>query len=130
MPQIYVILSSPRAERMYCPGQAIDTFLHSLFPIVEQRFGIEGKNDVAMTVIEARRTTNEADIQMEIRYTAGEDEYGTGQPFDPSVEVQRELIEEIGAMFTATAGVKNSAPPLKLSVWCKPHYHSVFKSFG
>jgi hypothetical protein len=128
MPQIYVILDKYVADN-FCPGEAIDTFFHKLVPVVEKRFGLEGKNDVAITVVRAVRSVNEANIQVEIRYTAGTDEYGTGVPFDPTVGVQEALIEDIYKTFQTSPRLEFYSPRLTLSVWCKPYYGGAFKMF-
>jgi hypothetical protein len=130
MPQIFVILSTERAKNLYCPGESLDAYFHRLIPIVEKYFGIQERNTVSLDVMEARRTTNETDIQLEVRYTAGTKVDGTEGIFDPSVAVQKALIEAIGEEFKTTAEYTTAAPRLMISVWCKPYYNSVYKWFN
>jgi hypothetical protein len=114
----------------------ISQFLHKevlarlgclLVSVVEKGFGIEGKNDTACTVINDVFTINEASIQIEIRYTAGEDEYDWGRPFDPTMEEQSVLTEAIKPVVDAFLAEKCDGLCLSLSVWCKPFYNSHFK---
>ena len=128
MPQIYVILDSYLAK-IFCPGEALDAFIQSLPPVVERHFDIMGKNDVAITIVRALKTVGEANLQVEIRYTAGSDEYGTGEIFDPSAARQQALIENIYKIFKNFPGFQHNAPALTLSVWCKPYRGGEFKMF-
>lgn len=130
MPQIYVILDSYLAKT-FRPGEALDVFIQSLPRVVERHFDIEGRNDndIAITIIQALKTVGEANIQIEIRYTAGSDEYGTGEIFDPSSARQIALIEGIHKLFKNHPGFGFNAPALTLSVWCKPYRGGEFKMF-
>ncbi len=94
-----------------------------LIKIVEDIFGIKGKNDVAFTVVPAIHTINEAPIQIEIKYTVGEDEYGKGEPFEPSKEQKELLAQEIQKIMA-----KYPPQPCSASVWIRPQRESVFKS--
>ena len=119
MPQIVMMMTEKVFEGLGAPR--ILDIGNAMIQLVENAFGIKGKNDVAFTAIPAIATINEADIQIEVRYTAGEDEYGQGKPFDPSLENQRlmgsQMRMEIQVMAQGKFGV---------SIWFKPFYHSVF----
>ena len=96
---------------------------------VEKWFDLTGEDDVAFTVPKpVLYTKGEAEIQIEIRYTAGEDEYDRGRPFDPSLREQEGLSDQIRRIFVDFSA-EHLLELLSLSVWCKPCYHSVFKAF-
>ncbi len=115
-----MILGSQVVKRL--DHEIINEIGTTLISLVEQFFKIEGRNDVAFTAVSAIATINEAPIQVEIRYTAGRDEYGQGKPFDPSEEEQELLASLImGVVQGLTLG------KYKVSVWCKPYHNSVFK---
>ena len=127
MPQVFMILSPGEDGNAKCGAAIANNYVlplleKTLISLTEQIFGIEDKNDVALTVIIAKRTKNEADIQVEVRYTAGEDEYGKGKPFNPSKEKQEELASAI------IKEIKEHVTGLTVSAWIVPFYHSVFKS--
>lgn len=132
MPQIYVIIG-PRAKDAFIKDAfAEEMFLSvlskQLTKAVEKVFGIAGLNDVAFTAISSLYTKGEADVQIEIRYTAGTDEYNRGEPFNPSEDEQKELQRQIKLAFDTVLGVYGPLQ-LSLSVWCKPYYKSVFKTW-
>jgi len=123
MPQIFVILG-PATIALFTNDE-VGALGEKLIPSVEEGFGIAGKNDVAFTAVRAVVTENEAAVQIEIRYTAGEDEYGYGKPFDPTEEEQigvAKFIKKASSAFFKAKGL----PEYSLSVWCKPHYKGVF----
>ena len=128
MPQIYAILDPHLADN-YCKGDGLDVFFQTLKPVIEKRFGIEGADDIAITVVSAVRTVGEANVQIEIRYTAGTDEYKKGRPFDPSLKTQEDLIEDIHQSYLSYRRQRPASQALKISVWCKPYYNSAFKTF-
>ena len=64
---------------------------------------------------------NEADIQLEVRYTAGADEYGRGRVFDPTLEEQQNLREEL--QDTIMLMTQKS-----VGVWTHPHYKGGYTS--
>lgn len=126
MPQIYMIITSHARDVLMSKIFLLEP---ELILAVEKGFGLEGLNDVASTVpAPVLHTNGETEIQIEIRYTAGEDEYGRGKPFDPSLEEQKRLAEQIRRVFF-NFFVNHGLERLSLSVWCKPHYHSFFKAF-
>ncbi len=135
MPQIYMIIGSYNFQGMYIPKKVLartcfELLASQLIEAVEEVFGIKGLDDVAFTACEpAFYTKGEADVQIEIRYTAGKDEYKRGKPFEPLEEEQDLLAERIRMVFGRfLEGYK--LPQLSLSVWCKPFYNSSFKQFG
>jgi hypothetical protein len=79
-------------------------------------------HDVACSGVNLAYTRNEADVQIELRYTVGADIYKPGEVFDPSIAMESELIESI---------MQDVAPifaeyQMICSVWCKPHVNSKF----
>jgi len=124
MPQVFMILSPEICEKH--SKETIYTLMNifgqTLIKIVEEVFEIEGKHDVAFTAIPALHTINEAPIQIEIKYTVGEDEYGMGKPFDPS-KGQREAL----ATKIKEAMAKHMLEFRSVSVWVRPQRESVFK---
>jgi hypothetical protein len=68
MIQVHVTLSSVRARDNYCPGQPVDAFLHNIAEELGERYTRGGKK-ARLTVVEARRTSEEADIQILIRHS-------------------------------------------------------------
>ncbi len=128
MPQIYMMMNR-MAEGPLLSGHRLPDLGRILTRAVEKDFGLEGLNGVAFSVPQLLiYTSGEKDVQLEVRYTAGEDEYDWGRPFDPSPEEQRLLcahLKEALLEFLAA----NSLPPLSVSVWCKPHYHGTFMAW-
>lgn len=125
MPQIYAIMD-PKAEetlRAYFPLLSPE-----LIRVVEEGFDLEGLDDVAFTAVPAIWTQGEKNIQIEIRYTAGKDEYHRGVSFDPSEEEQEKVSDLVHAAFEEFLK-RHRLPHVSLSVWCKPHYKSVFKAY-
>jgi len=99
-----------------------------LISAVEKGFDLEGLNDVALTIsAPVLHTRGEKDIQIEIRYTAGEDEYDRGKPFDPSLEEQGKLSDLIDLTLV---NFFQKHKLISVSVWCKPFYRSFFKAYG
>ena len=126
MPQIYMIIT-PHAENIL--KDSILSLESELISTVEKEFDLEGLNDVAFTIPPpVLYTKGEANVQIEIRYTAGEDEYNRGKPFNPSLKEQEKLAERIKETFLGFLRRRNLIW-LTLSVWCKPYYHSFFKAF-
>ena len=89
MPQIYII---PTVHANKVIDEGWDFIAKCLVPIVEEVWGLENLNDVAVTVDSpVTFVFGEKDVQIEIRYTAGEDEYDQGKPFNPTMEEQKKL---------------------------------------
>lgn len=121
MLQVFVIVA-PGAEKRI-PGGWLPVFEGSVARDTKKIFGIREGNDVTITRMVAARTLNEADIQVEVRYTAGEDEYVQGEPFDPLKEKRDELAGHILGL--ASTLLSND---VNVSVWIKPFRDSVFKT--
>lgn len=117
MPQILVLLS-PYAQTLLGRGRLedLDAVMSDL---VRDVFAVP-KDDVAFSVMHLCHTRGEADVQVEVRYTAGEDEYGRGEIFDPPKEKREELC---GRML----GLAKSLLALSCSVWIQPIQGSSFK---
>jgi len=127
MPQIFVIRKP--GSRCLLTDREMIMLGRRLIPVVEKGFGIEGHNDVAFDDVVPENTINEADFQIEIRYTAGTDEYGWGKPFKPSVRRQEKVADLVEAEFRAF--LKNrKVSDRTLSVWCKPFVGGYFKMYG
>jgi len=117
MPQVFVIYSRRVANRQM---DLISLGKQLMFE-TEQIFDIEDKKDTAFTAIQAGHVIHEKDIQVEIRYTVGEDEYGQGKPFNPSKKKKGELAVAIKKEVERMTGINPS-------VWIKPTRDSVFLS--
>jgi hypothetical protein len=127
MPQIFIMLS-PFAQQKLADAKETSLFLEELDMEVSQCISAMWKvpyEDVATSVANLIYTRHEADVQVEVRYTAGEDEYDLGVPFDPTLEEQRKLVN---VLEKGTANDLCSARHLTLSVWCKPYRISLFKT--
>lgn len=124
MPQIKVYLNRMAADMIV--DETFDVLSRSLIGAVETAFGLEGKNDVALDILDVRFTTNEAPVQIEVLYTAGEDEYGTGKPFDPNDAEKTNAIEAIRSCF-AEFIARNCIAAIVPSVWIRPQHGSKFK---
>jgi hypothetical protein len=122
MPQVYVILGpSAGAITEGSSGLLFATMLEVIKKSVEVIFEVPVKDDVAVTVVRSVFTINEADIQFEVRYTAGKDEYKKGRLFDPTEQQQKKLAKKILKTTNKCFGDRFVA-----SVWIKPYYKSVF----
>jgi hypothetical protein len=124
MPQVYIVLG-PGTLGLFAEDE-VSALGERLMPVVEKGFGIQKEKDAAFTAVRAVATSGEADVQVEIRYTAGRDEYGRGRPFNPSLKVQKKLaglIEKEFRAFLKDRGLR----AYSLSVWCQPHFGGFFK---
>ena len=128
MPQIFVIFGT--GTRTLLVEEDAQNLGKRLISVVEKEFSIEGMNDTAFTSVRAFSDRNEAAVQVEVRYTAGEDEYGRGEPFDLSEEEQRKLIQAIKEEFLAFLMSRRLPLYYNLSVLIKPRYKSVFETFS
>lgn len=81
------------------------------------------REDIAFSAEELIYVRGEADVQIEIRYTAGHSEYGQGEIFDPSIESQKQLVDAVCKAVTE----RISLHQLSCSAWTKPYYTGVFK---
>lgn len=125
MPQIYAIIDVKAKAILRAYFSLLSP---ELIKVIEEGFGLEALDDVAFTAVPAIWTQGEKNIQIEIRYTAGKDEYHRGTPFDPSEEEQDKISDLVHAAFEEFLK-KHKLPHVSLSVWCKPHYKSVFKAY-
>lgn len=119
MPQIFMLVTEEVRNEL--GKEKILEVGKALIELVENNLGIRCKDDVAFTAVSTIATISEADIQVEIRYTAGRDEYGQGKPFDPTLEEQRLLAFQI-----KLSGRVMIPEKFSISVWCKPFYNSIF----
>ena len=132
MPQVYLIISPAAKDFLKQKGQGevlLCELGNTLIHAVEVAFGLVGRNDTAFTAMFAEATVNEAGVQVEVRYTAGEDEYGWGKPFDPTKEQQKHVVKIIKEAFACWAVVHKMDDHCSWvpSVWCKPYYNSYFE---
>lgn len=124
MPQIKVYLNP--VARVFITESTFKDLYRLLTAAVEAAFGIEGKNDVAFDVFDVRYTANEAPVQIEVLYTAGEDEYNVGKPFDPDDDEKMAAFAGIRNSFTEFLA-RNHIATFTPSVWIRPQYKSLFK---
>jgi hypothetical protein len=124
MPQIVVILN-PEGLRAI-ERHTFDDLDSCLTKAVEAAFGIEGENDVAFDVSHMVYTRNEAPVQIEVFYTAGEKEYGRKEPFDPTRTQRKLAIAKIRKAFREFRRSHKIAA-ITPSVWIRPQYDSPFK---
>lgn len=123
MPQIFMMLS-PNAQRQLSED-ASDFFKEVAFTIgmlINQEWSVP-TDDIACSVVNLVYTANEADVQIELRYTVGESIYREGELFNPPTSMQASLIESM---------ITNIAPifarhQLLYSVWCKPFANSWYE---
>lgn len=120
MPQIFMIVDPSVKEGV---SDKLAGLAPALIETTERVFGLEGKDDVSFTAIAALVTVNEAELQIEVRYTVGEDEYGRGEPFEPSREQREELASELMVVTRAHLGGLVDW----ISLWIRPQRDSVFK---
>ena len=126
MPQVYVIVTTYAEDVL---KKNISQLSSGLICTVEKEFDLEGEGDVALTIpAPVLYIKGEADVQIEIRYTAGEDEYNRGKPFDPSLKEQANLAERIKKTFR-NFSLRHGLTLLAVSVWCKPYYKSAFRMY-
>lgn len=125
MPQIHMIVS-PSAKELFQGPDDYDDIAISFIEATEIGFDLQGKNDVAFTAVNAVSTIREADVQIEVQYTAGENEHHKGRPFNPSREEQEKVADMIRTKFISFCLSKGKSP-LSLSVWCKPYHDGLFR---
>jgi len=101
-------------ERLHRLGECLIRAVEKAWPIV--------KGDVAMSAPQTwRATINEADMQLQIHYTVGEDEYGAGDPFMPTLRKQKKLAKRLKKAVRRFFR-KECVSPFSVSVWTRPHY--------
>jgi hypothetical protein len=124
MPQIFVMLSL-YAQQQLADAKELSLFLDEVCETttecVVQNWKVP-KEDVAASAMGLLYSSMEADVQIEIRYTAGEDEYDRGEAFDPCPNDQmllnKAVLEELAK--------REHGLGLTFSVWCKPYRRSKF----
>lgn len=94
-----------------------------LIKIAEEIWPV-AKGDITFTAIKSKIEINEADLQVEIRYSTGY-EYGDDKvKFDPTKEDREKLADAIGKK------IKELLPLLKdVSVWVIPYKDTTFKIY-
>ena len=127
MPQVYMVLSPKVAGAIVVlpyPENFMAVVGQKLIELTEKVFGLVGKNDVVFTTVGAVYVDRDADVQVEVRYTIGEDEYDEGRPFEPNKEQKILLTEEIITFLKIFERLKASS----VSVWVIPIRDSTFCS--
>lgn len=124
MPQIFVMLS-PKAQTAleFRMQEMLEKLEQELSSLIARMWFVPG-DDIAFSAINLLRVRNEADVQIEVRYTAGKIEYGRKDPFDPThgdqADLSHYMIEAVYKLF--------DKQKLSCSVWTKPYYKSAFQS--
>lgn len=129
VPQVLMIVA-PRLVPAFSEEDGekrLEKIGQALISKTEQAYSLEGKNDVAFTAIPALCVIGDADIQLEVRFTAGEDEYGQGKPFEPSKTLMGALA--LALMDVLVEGLLSEVePPISsLSVWVIPLKGTLYK---
>ncbi len=125
MPQILLIVA-PKVQHLFNGEDGkrrLDKLGWDLILETEGVYGLHGEEDVSFTAISAMHTIREADFQVEVRYTAGTDEYERGEPFEPTKKQMEELAEALITSFV----VKEFPIDSSLSVWIIAFKGTVFK---
>ena len=124
----------PQNKVTLAPGVII-SFNKEKFELLEKKFKeavIKAfnvpENDIAFTAVAALFTKGEADVQVEVNYSAGKDEYKRDKPFDPCEEEQKTLVKLFKSAFDVFC-IEQNMPPMSLSVWPIPHYNTEFSFF-
>jgi len=131
MPQIFVIVSPDTNGRPYVEYKyKLPEFERSVAETTEKIFQIEGENDVTITRVEAIKTWNEASVQVEVRYTAGENKYGRSEVFDPPEKKKEELADAILRLAEVVfpKDTTASGKAVTVSVRIKPNRGSLFRT--
>lgn len=123
MPQIFMLIA-PGAQDLFKKDpknrlDGIEALGGWLCDATEEIFEIKGRNDTAFDAVNLFHTIGEKPIQIEIRYTVGEDEYDKGESFNPSDEKKRKLVAKIKERIKNITGINPS-------VWVIPVSDSVF----
>jgi hypothetical protein len=125
MPQIFVMLSPFVQLSLGLRERDMLKYLDdAISPLVVSVWGVPEK-DVAFSAMDLAYTRNEAHVQIEVRYTAGEDEYGTGTSFEPTKEKRGQLITEINWAVSESLREKYG---FSCSAWTKPYKESTFST--
>ena len=127
MPQIFMVIAPSAKDTM--TQDVLDDLVPKLVEGVEDVFGLRGKNDVVFTAVHAAYVKGDAALQLEIRYTAGRDEYHTGQIFDPSRKQQEALAEYLAGVVGGRLGTRGISLS-SISVWVIPYRGTFFRYWG
>jgi len=118
MPQVLLMVKPDviQGRDLEALGQILITGVERTWP--------ETKGDVTFSILFLACTIGEADVQVEVRYTAGGEEYIEGEVFDPSYERKGQLVDAL------LLGLRSMLPPnTSFTVWVMPVKESVFR-FG
>ncbi len=125
MPQIYIKLSRTAASLIEHHERTLKPFFEKIdkevTPLVVSMWSVP-EDDVACSGVRLDYTRNEADVQIEIRYTTGLSTYTEGVVFEPTIAQQSELNDAIANAVAPTLAEYH----MSCSVWCKPHQESKF----
>jgi hypothetical protein len=125
MLQIFLITAQPLSSKR---AQGILKEIDGRITDIIQKKWKVPENDIAFSAVQLAYARGGADVQIEIRYTAGTDEYDRGSAFDPSEEEQTDLCIFIAIFVKAI--FDREKLNLTVSAWCKPFRGSVFKMRG
>lgn len=119
MPQVVAMIAPHIKEKVF---PILGELGLALIADVEEVLELQGKKDVAFSAWNLEYVIGEEDVQVEIRFTAGEDEYQRGEPFNPSKEDKARLVQKMSmTMRKILNGLVESA-----SVWPMPIRESEF----
>ncbi len=90
-------------------------------PLILAKFQVPTE-DIACSALNLVYTEDEADVQIEIRYTTGMDVYEKGKEFDPPRQIQDELRDSI----LSEVGKYLVEYGLNCSAWTTPYRDSSF----
>jgi hypothetical protein len=126
MPQIFLMMS-PEMKSVV-DHVILREFDEEITGLIASQWSVP-ESDIAFSAEFLAYERGEASIQIEIRYTAGSDEYEQGRPFDPNEERQRLLsVAIINAVKDIMRKKRKKVPVPAVSVWCKPFYRGLFIS--
>lgn len=125
MPQIVVMIAPDAQERVNPEIHALGLVL---IADVEETFGLQGKHAVAFSALNLAYAIGEADVQVEIRYTANKDGHKKETPFDSFEREKKKLVEMISETLRKILnGIVDSASvritPMRKSELSKVHIY-------
>ena len=119
MPQVVAMIAPHVKEKVF---PVLGELGVALIEDTEKAFEIRGEKDVVFSAINLEFVIGEADVQIEVRYTAGDDEYQQGKPFEPSKYNKKRLVELMSRTLRRILnGIVKSA-----SIWPMPIRESEF----
>ena len=121
MPQIFIM--SRKGEIIEKIAELNAGNSNELIRLAEEVWPM-AKDDITLTAVRTSLSVNEADLQVEVRYTTDWD-YGNGEGrFDPDAKDREALADAIGKK------LKGLFPFLEdISVWVMPYRDTTFKIF-